>query len=174
MLMTDVGCGSRPAARREAIGVLSGIRIAHFGAGCVELEGVLARPREVGNVSGGLLGTVETVEAMGFWRGVDMTDASAWRGETDGPASVLLPMAAAAPMVYAPTNGGRSAAVRPVTSTIALLDRHAARAAAPAAQVKSALPTVLVARTNQIQAKTQAFTRRHPDSRGPSPTKPPA
>ncbi len=157
--------------------MLSGIRIAVFGAGCAELGAVIARPREVGVLSGPARGSLETAVAGGFWRGLGVTDAPAWRGGMDIPASALPLMAdlsaATEPMAYALADEARHGVVPAAKPTVAPAARRGASVIAAAARDKSAFQTAAIAHTNKLQAKTQASTRRHPDSRGPSQTEPP-
>ncbi|OHV54230.1 hypothetical protein [Pseudofrankia sp. BMG5.36] len=154
--------------------MLTGIRVAVFDAGCAELGSVLARPREASILSGPMLGAAG---AGGFWRGTDAAGASAARGGTDVSTLTFVSMAdmppAEAPMAYALADEARLDVVPAVKPIVVPADRHAASVAAPSARDKSAFKTAAIAHTNQLQAKTQAFTRRHPRSRGPSQTEPP-
>jgi hypothetical protein len=173
--MTDVGREGGPAARREAVGVLNSIDIAYPGAGCAELGAVFARPRAVGVPAGPVLTVAET---GGAWRGIGMTDAQAWPSAMDIPALALsraTAMSLAATSVAdSPADEARHAAAPTEATIVALAERHVASAEVLVTGAKSAVAPGAAAHPNQLKARNPAFTRRHPDSRGPSPTEPPA
>ncbi|ONH33823.1 hypothetical protein [Pseudofrankia asymbiotica] len=157
--------------------MLVGIRVAVFDAGCAELGSVLARPRAASILSGPALGILGATGAGGFWHGTDAPEASASRGGMTASTLAVMPMAdlppAVAPMAYALADEARRDVVPAVKPVVVPADRLAASVAAPSARDKSAVKTAAIAHPNQLQAKTQAFTRRHARSRGPSQTEPP-